>query len=112
MANTEAAMDSVRSVDELPPLDSRALSFDIEREARRTLVDIMRGAEPTTILGVLLANSEEGATVESIAERLSEPVGLIGWNVEKIEKEGLCVRMSIDGVSKVLPLAAYTERNA
>jgi hypothetical protein len=112
MADTEAAVDPIHHVDELPPLDSRALSFDIEREARRTLVDIMRGSEPTTILGVLLANSEEGATVESIAELLDEPVGLVGWNVEKIEREGLCVRMSIDGVTKVLPLAAYTERNA
>jgi hypothetical protein len=99
------------TIDELPPLDSRALAFDIGRETRRTVVDLIRGGQPTTILGVLLATSEEGITVEAIAERLGNPVGLIDWNVEKLEREDLCVRVAMDETIRVLPLAAYTTRN-
>jgi hypothetical protein len=112
MTNIEAAVGSAPPVDELPPLDSRALTFDIARETRRTLVDIMRGEEPTTILGVVLANPDKGATIEAIAKHLDEPVSLVRWNVEKLEKDGLCVRVSMQGVTRVLPLAAYTQRNA
>jgi len=94
----------------LPPLDSRATSFDVYREIRRTLVDLIRGDPPTTIMGVLLANSD-GVTVEEIADELDEPVGLIAWNVGKLRKEDLCVRVTLDGMKKVIPAAFYTERN-
>jgi hypothetical protein len=103
---------AARRNDELPPLDSRTLAFDISRETRRTVVDLIRGGEPTTILGVLLANTKEGVTVEAIAEHLDDPVGLVNWNVEKLEKDDLCVRVEMEGHVKVLPLAVYTDRNA
>jgi hypothetical protein len=94
----------------LPPLASESLAFDIARETRRTLVDLIRGSEPTTIMGVLL-NERTGVTIESLAEALNKPPELISWNVEKLESEDLCVRAVIGGVSKVLPIAAYSERN-
>ena len=98
-------------VDILPPLDSDALAFDISRETRRTLVDLIRENKPTTILGVLLANREHGVTVESIAEDLEDSVGLVSWNIKKLEMEDLCVRVEIDGDVRALPIASYTERN-
>lgn len=94
----------------LPPLDSRSTSFDVDREVRRTLVDLIREDEPTTIMGVLLAH-RDGVTVEEIADKLDEPVGLIHWNVEKLEHEYLCIRMAMEGTRKVLPIASYIERN-
>jgi hypothetical protein len=94
----------------LPPLDSRSTSFDVNREIRRTVVDLIRGDPPTTILGVLIAHSD-GVTVEEIADKLDEPVGLIDWNVGKLRKEDLCVRVTLNGVKKVIPAAFYTKRN-
>jgi hypothetical protein len=96
---------------DLPPLDSRALYFDISHETRRTIVDLIRGNEPTTVLGVLLAHNEDGVTVEGLAKQLERSVGQISWYVEKLETENLCVRSEMEGRIKVLPLAAYTERN-
>jgi hypothetical protein len=97
-------------VEELPPLDTRSLEFDVGREARRALVDLIRGERPTTIIGMLLEH-RDGITVDAIAQTLQQPVGLIAWNVEKLEDEDLCVRVSMDGVRKVVPIAAYTARN-
>jgi hypothetical protein len=98
-------------VDTLPPLDSEALAFDVSRETRRTVVDLIRESKPTTILGVLLANREQGVTVEAIAKDLEDSIGLVSWNVKKLELEDLCVRVEIDGDIRVLPVASYTERN-
>jgi hypothetical protein len=97
--------------DELPPLDSRALDFDACHEMRRTVVDLIRGAEPSTITGVLLQHVNDGVTVEDLARRLNRAPGLIHWNVERLEDEDLCIRTEIDGEIKVLPFAPYTERN-
>jgi hypothetical protein len=94
----------------LPPLDSRATSFDVDREVRRTLVDIIRENEPTTIMGVLLAH-RDGITIEELADKLDEPVGLIYWNVGKLEDEYLCIRMAMEGTRKVVPIASYIESN-
>jgi hypothetical protein len=97
--------------DDLPPLDSRALDFDVCREMRRTVIDLMRGVEPTTITGVLLEHLNEGVTIEALAMRLGLAPGLIAWNVERLEEDDLCVRTEIDGEVKVLPFAPFTERN-
>lgn len=94
----------------LPPLDSRSTSFDVNREIRRAVVDLIRGDPPTTILGMLITH-REGITVEEIADKLDEPVGLIDWNVRKLRKEDLCVRVTMGGIKKVIPAAFYTERN-
>jgi hypothetical protein len=94
----------------LPPLDSRSTSFDVDREVRRTLVDLIRENEPTTIMGVLLAH-RDGITIEEIADKLDEPVGLIYWNVGKLEDEYLCIRMATEGIRKVVPIASYIENN-
>ena len=101
----------VSRVDELPPLDSDALAFDIARETRRTVVDLIRKEKPTTILGVLLAHQAEGVTIEVIARNLQNSIGLINWNLKKLEMEDLCVRVKIEGDVRFLPTAAYTERN-
>lgn len=92
------------------PLDSRELEFDINHEIRRTIVDRIRGVEPTNVLGVLLDNPE-GMTAESIAEATGKPEGLIGWQVEKLAEEDLAVVASLDGVTKALPFARYTKKN-
>lgn len=103
---------AMQSVDALPPLDSKALNFDIARETRRTIVDMMRGEKPTTILGMLLANPRKGVTLEFMAERLKNPIGQVNWNVEKLEAEELCVRVGMkNGNIKILPIAPYTARN-
>ena len=94
----------------LPPLDSRSTGFDVNREVRRTLVDLIRGEEPTTIMGVLLARPD-GVTVDEIADVLDEPAALVGWNVEKLHREDLCVRVTLDGIKKVIPAAFHTTRN-
>lgn|GEM_PF-3404828 len=101
----------IKGSQDLPPLDSRALYFDISHEMRRTVVDLIRGSEPTTVLGVLLAHNEDGVTVEGLAKQLKRPVGQISWYVEKLETEELCVRSRMEGHVKVLPLATYTKRN-
>jgi hypothetical protein len=101
----------VRGTQNLPPLDSRALYFDISHEMRRTVVDLIRGSKPTTVLGVLLSHTDDGVTVEGLAKQLERPVGQISWHVKKLETENLCVRSKMEGHIKVLPLAAYTERN-
>jgi len=102
----------MENIDELylPPPDSRSTSFDVDREVRRTLVDLIRENKPTTIMGVLLAH-RGGITVEEIADKLGEPVGLIGWNVEKLEDEYLCIRVAMEGTRKVIPTASYIESN-
>ncbi len=100
----------MRSIEELPPPDSRSTTFDINRELRRTVVDIIRGAEPTTIMGILLAH-REGVTLKEIADTLDQPVGLVGWNVEKLENDYLCIRVAMEGVRKVIPIASYIDRN-
>jgi hypothetical protein len=97
-------------IDELPPLDSRSLQFDIGHEARLTLVDLIRGDQPKTIMGMLLAH-RDGIAIEAIAIALDEPVGLVCWNVEKLEREDLCVLVAMGEGKKVVPIAAYTERN-
>jgi hypothetical protein len=101
----------IKNSNDLPPFDSRALYFDISHETRRTIVDLIRGSQPTTVLGVLLAHTDDGVTVEVLAKQLKRPVGQISWYVEKLETENLCVRSKMEGHIKVLPLAAYTERN-
>ncbi len=97
-------------MDELPPLDSEALAFDVDQELRRTVVDLLRRSEPTTITGVLIANPG-GVTVHSIARELNAPVGLVGWNVEKLERERLCARVVGRGVTRIVPLGGYTPAN-
>jgi hypothetical protein len=107
---TELKDDISPHPDELPPLDSRALAVDVNDEVRRTLVDLMRDDPPSTILGVIVAHPG-GVAVEEIAERLEQSFGLVDWSVEKLEDDDLCVRIAEGGVRKVLPFAAYTERN-
>jgi hypothetical protein len=94
-------------VDDLPPLDSRALSFDVNHELRRTIVDLMRKRKPTTITGVLMENPN-GVTVHRIASRLNVPVGLVAWNIEKLERERLCARIVGRGATRIVPLGGYT----
>jgi hypothetical protein len=102
---------AVQHRDDLPPLDSRALDFDTCHELRRTVVDLIRGSEPSTIIGILIRHVNDGVTVEDLARRLDRAPGLIAWNIERLEDEDLCVRTEIDGQIRVLPFAPYTERN-
>lgn len=107
---TKIKQDMGAQPEELPPLDSRALAVDVNYEVRRTLVDLIRDDPPTTILGVIVSHPA-GVAVEDIAKRLQQPFGLVDWNVEKLEDDDLCVRIAEGGIKKVLPFAAYTERN-
>lgn len=97
-------------LDQLPPLDARSLRVDVNYEVRRTLVDLIRGSSPTTILGVIVANPS-GVAVREVAERIQQPFGLVDWSIDKLEEDDLCVRIAEDGIDKILPFAAYTERN-
>lgn len=97
-------------ISSLPPLDTSTLEFDVDHEIRRTLVDLMRGAAPTTILGLLLANSE-GIDIGEISGHLGVRENLVNWSVDKLEGEDLCVKVEVDGSIFAVPLAAYTSRN-
>jgi hypothetical protein len=92
------------------PLDSREFEIDLGREMRRTVVDLIRGDEPTTILGVLLA-SEGELTITDIASRLQRPIGLVACNVEKLEDEDLCVRIAAGDARMVRLFAPFTNHN-
>lgn len=96
---------------DLPALDSRTLRVDVGRETRRAIVDLIRGVQPTTVLGVLLANAG-GVTTDVIARQLDRPVGEVAWRINKLEGDDLCTRVAVDGVTMALPFAAYTDRNA
>jgi len=94
----------------LPPLDTKALEFNVAHEVRLTLVDLMRGAAPSTVLGLLLANSD-GIEVSEIAARLGVDETHVHWNINKLEDDDLCVRVEVKGSTVAVPLAAYTSRN-
>lgn len=102
---------AVQHREDLPPLDSRALDFDVCHEVRRTVVDLIRRSEPSTITGILIEHVDDGVTIEDLARRLDRAPGLIAWNVERLEDEDLCVRTKIDDEIRVLPFAPYTVRN-
>ena len=94
----------------LLPLDSREYEIDLEREMRRTMVELIRGQDPSTILGVLL-KSRGGLTVEEISTLLDRPTGVVVWNVEKLEDDDLCVRVEAEHRRKVRLFAPFTELN-
>ena len=94
----------------LPPLDTSALEFDVDHEIRLTLVDLMRGTAPSTVLGLLLANAD-GIGIGEIAAHLGINENLVNWSVDKLEDDDLCVRVEVDGSTIAVPLAAYTSRN-
>jgi hypothetical protein len=94
----------------LPPLDTSALEFDVDHEIRLTLVDLMRGAAPNTVLGLVLANSD-GIGISEIATCLDVDEALVSWSIDKLADDDLCVRVEIDGSTVAVPLAAYTSRN-
>lgn len=100
----------MEEVEYLLPLDSRDYEIDLDREMRRTLVDLIRGSDPSTVLGVLLA-SDGGLTIVEIAERLERPTSLVAWNVEKLEDEDLCVRIRAHNERRVRLFAPFTEHN-
>ncbi len=97
-------------ISSLPPLDTSALGFDVDREIRRTLVDLMRGDAPTTILGLLFANPD-GIGVDELVTRLGLPISHVNWGIDRLEEEDLCVRVEVGGSMLAVPLAAYTSRN-
>jgi hypothetical protein len=95
----------------LLPFDSRALEFDVKHEIRRTVVELLRQAEPTTILGVVLANPD-GVEIRDLADTLDIPVAVAGWRVEHLEDEELVIGCKEDdGAVNILPFAPYTAKN-
>ncbi len=92
------------------PLDSRDYEFDIEREMRLTVVDQIRGNEPRTVMGALLANPE-GMAAASLAKAIDKSEGVVGWHVEKLAEEDLVVVISADGIMKARAFAAFTKDN-
>lgn len=94
------------------PLSSRDLDFDIYSELRHAVVDLIRGDEPTSVLGVLMAHRGEAIELQQIADQLDSPVGEVEWTVEKLEEEDLCERLTNDGPTRVVAFAAYSARNA
>lgn len=97
-------------IEYLLPLDSRDYEIDLDREMRRTFVELIRGNDPSTVLGCLLA-SKGGLTIEELAERLDRPTGSVAWNVEKLEDDDLCLRIRSDNKRTVRLFAPYTQDN-
>jgi hypothetical protein len=92
-------------------VDSRTAVPDICRETRRTVIDIIRGDRPTTVLGYLVANRDRQLDLEEIAQALGKPKDEVNWTTEVLEQDELCVRF-VDGKSTVvMALAPYSPRN-
>lgn len=97
--------------EEAPVRDSRDLVPDVCRETRQLAVDLIRGGKPTTVLGVLIErNLDDPIALEALAGRLGQSVGAVSWTVEMLEREKLCGRVIEDGITRVLALAPYEER--
>ncbi len=95
------------------PVDREPVSLapDVCTETRRALVDMIRGDEASTVLGVLL-ESREPVSLEAIAGRLDRPVEEVSWTIEMLEAEELCSRVTRDdGLVKVFAFAPYTAAN-
>jgi hypothetical protein len=96
--------------EETPVQDSRELVPDLCREARQLAVDLIRGARPTTVLGVLIERDRDNPiTLEALAGRLGKSVGMVSWTIEMLESELLCGRIVEDGVTQVVAIAPYAE---
>jgi hypothetical protein len=92
-------------------VDSRAAIPDICREARRAVIDIIRGDEPTTVLGYLIANRDRQLGLNEIAKALGKPVDEVDWTTEMLEQDELCVRFADGKSTQVMALAPYSPRN-
>ncbi len=90
--------------------DSRDLIPDVCRETRYAAVDIIRGAEPTTVLGLIMSR-DEPLTLGAIAGLLCRSIEEVEWTVEMLEQEDLAIRVSRNGLTKVRAFAAFSARN-
>jgi hypothetical protein len=92
------------------PMGSQDMQFDMYTEMRRAAVDLIRGNQPTNLLGILMV-THEPIPVAEIAARLQKPVGQVEWIIEQLEEEDLCERMTRDGITRVFGFAAFSARN-
>ncbi len=102
----DTRMDSERWI----PMGSKDMEFDMYAEMRRATVDLIRGSEPSNLLGILMI-TREPIPIKEVAERLEKPVGQVEWIIEQLEEEDLCERLIKDGVTKVFGFAAFSPRN-
>lgn len=96
---------------QFPELDVRNQLPSIGSELRRTVVDLIRGDEPTTVLGLLITQ-DEPLTVEAIAGLTCKEVGETELTVAMLEEEDLCAHVSQNGLRKVKAFAYHSARNS
>jgi hypothetical protein len=82
-------------------------------EARRTLADIIRGEEPTTILGILIKHDPErrGIAVGEVATRLGFSKDYTTEVVAALKSEHLCGSPEGAGDDHIFVMAAHTKSN-
>lgn len=73
----------------------------VERETRQVVVDQIRGEQPSTVLGLLIAR-REAMTPELIAGILGKDIDEVEWTADVLEADRLCVRVSVDGISRIV----------
>jgi hypothetical protein len=71
---------------------------------------MIRGDDPTTVLGVLMM-SDGPVLPEHIAITLDVPVDKVHNTVDMLEDEELCVQVIINGLRHVQAFAAYSALN-
>ncbi len=90
--------------------------WNFRTEIRGTLADQMRGCQPTTILGILIQQSQHPETERLVA--MEDLAGMAGRTVSATEAivdylaaEDLATTVTEDGVERAVGFAYYTPKN-
>lgn len=83
-----------------PGLDARDLVPDVRHEALQVVKDSIRGARPSTVLGILVDRMRPIELV-TIAGLIGTPLPQVEWTVEVLEEEGFCRSYEDDGIQMV-----------
>ena len=95
--------------------------WNFRTEVRGTIVDLVRGKEPTTVLGALIKQSQlaetEGQesitiTMEALAERVGRTVSATEAIVDYLAEEELAITVTDEeGTEQAMAAAFYTTKN-
>lgn len=92
--------------------------WNFRAEVRRTIADLVRGNEPTTILGILIKQPQAEESVgqkpivmEELAQKAGRTVAATEAIVDYLMEEELAVTIDEDGIEQVIGCALYTPKN-
>lgn len=90
-----------KSADEVT--DSRELIPDIDKELHRTIVDKIRGDEPSTALGVLMDRGK--VTMEAVTGLVGSNCEQVQWVLEELMEADLALSIAENGLTKYIAWA-------